>query len=33
MVYFTLVVFLFLVSFAILDSYPTYHQENSGKNI
>ena len=32
-VYFTLTVFLFLVSLAILDSYPTYHQENAGKNI
>ena len=32
-VYFTSVVFLFLVSLAILDSHPTYHQENAGKNI
>ena len=32
-VYFTLVVFLFLVSLALLDSYPTYHQENAGKKI
>ena len=32
-VYFTLVVFLFLVSLAILDSYPTDHQENNGKKI
>ena len=34
-VYFTLVAFLylFLVFLAILDSYPTYQQENAGKNI
>ena len=32
-VYFTLVVFLLLVSLAILDFYPTYPQENAGKNI
>ena len=29
---FTLVAFLFLVSLAILCSYPIYHQENAGKN-
>ena len=32
-VYFTLVVFLSLVSLAISDAYPTYHQKNTGKNI
>ena len=32
-VYFTLAVLLFLVSLAVLDPYPTYHQENAGKNI
>ena len=32
-VYFTLVVFLLLVSLAILGSYPIYHQENAGRNI
>ena len=32
-VYFTLVAFFFLVSLALLDSYPTYHQENAGKKI
>ena len=31
--YFTLVVFSFLLSLAILGSCPTYHQENAGKNI
>ena len=30
-VYFTLAVLLFLVSLALLDAYPTYHQENTGK--
>ena len=29
----TLVGFLFIVSLAILDSFPIYHQENVGKNI
>ena len=32
-VYFTLVAFFFLVSLALLDSNPTYHQENAGKKI
>ena len=30
-VYFTLAVLLFFVSLALLDAYPTYHQENAGK--
>ena len=29
----SILVALFLVSLAILDSYPTYQQENTGKNI
>ena len=33
MTFFTLVGFLFLVSLAILDSYPNYRLENVGKNI
>ena len=33
MAFSTLLGFLFLVSLAILDFHPTYHQENVGENI